>query len=263
MPSRTSGHNGRIMGLSVHNPIGLAAGIDRTGYLLTGAAKAGFGFTEVGSVTPQTLESTLRNLRRNRSGGLDMTVGVNIRSTPGETGWQAISSYLLCLRSLLPVSDYVVLNLAAPRSAKGMACNLDWLEQLLSAAIVERELFRMKSNIRVPLAIKVPISPGLSVHQEDILKLCRQLALEGVLVVSPADQDAGSTCKLLRSVKAIVKDTDVISIGGVASADHVVARLDAGAAAVQVFSSVLDQGVLLPKHLLMNLPLSANSGIAL
>ncbi len=185
-----------------------------------------------------------------------MTIGVNIRATPGETEAAAITSYLVCLRKLLPVADYVVLNLTAFYSHECCFDNLAWLARLLLSAQNERDYYHDKVGKRIPIAIKIPLSCGLPGGQKSSLELCRQKGLDGILVVSPTDYDDNHICALLESVKVIVKDLDIVSIGGVATTDHVASRLAAGAAAVQVFGSVLKQGPFVPRYLLKDLPSS-------
>jgi len=259
VPINHSRHAGYLMGLPVKNPIGLAAGIDRTGCLLNGTAKAGYGFSEVGSVTPRTLQRTLLNLNQARKIDIDITVGVNIRTTPSATEEMTITHYLTCLQRLFPVADYIVLNLTAFYSHERDFDNLAWLARLLLSARHERKSYQNKSGKRIPLAVKLPLSLGVSGLQSRSLELCRQVGMDGVFVVSPACQDDDHICELLKSAKAIVNSMDLVSVGGVATTDHVVTRLEAGAAAVQVFSSVLKRGTFVPRYLLKNLQSSQSA----
>ncbi len=249
-----SNHTSFLMGLSIRNPIGLAAGIDRIGCLIDGTVKAGYGFSEVGSVTPKTLQRTLQHLGHARKAGVDITIGVNIRATPSEAEEAVILHYLTCLQKLLPVADYIVLNLVAFFSQERDFDVLALLGRLLRSAQYERELFHEKGGDRVPLAIKLPLSCGLPEDQVRSLELCRQTGMDGVIVVSPEGLDNDSVCGLLQSTKRVVKELDVISVGGVATTNHVITRMEAGAAAVQIFSSVLKQGLFVPQELLKDLP---------
>lgn len=261
-PLQLSGHSRCLMGMNIQNPIGLAAGIDRTGFLLNGTVRAGYGFTEVGSVTTRTLGVAVGNLSRARRQQSDLVTGVNIRSAPDNTGDASIANYLTCLHKLLPLADYAVLNLNAFISPNHPGTNAAWLERLLSAALNERDLQWQMCGKRIPLALKFPISDELSDIQLYLLQLCRQVDLDGVVVVSSAALDEARVCELLRTVKTLVGDVDVVSVGGIDRADQVASRIAAGAAAVQLFSCVLKHGPQVPQRLLKGLSVSTAMGVS-
>ncbi len=245
---------GSLMGLPIHNPVGLAAGIDRHGYLLKGVARAGYGFAEIGSVTSQTFTTCCANLKHFKSLNSSLKVGVNIRIEAGQADKVMIKELLNCVRKLLPLADYIVLNFSSFFSDKSSACDLDRLKQLISVACLERDIQQKNNNRWVPFAVKLPISQRLSENQSNILKFSQQMGLSGVLAVTSADQDNNSVCQLLRSVKNIIGDMDLISVGGITSSNQLVERINAGAKVVQVFSLVLQQGIFTPSYLLQNYP---------
>ncbi len=239
----------KIMGLHINNPIGLAAGIDRMGALLNGVSKAGYGFLEVGSVTPKSAEIARNNLEKGRVDGIAIPVGANIMPEPGDVGAAAISGYLVCARILLPSADYLVLNFSSPKRCASID-DQEWVDQLLSRVIEMRDQFWRKTQRRVPVAAKIAVSPELSSAQCQLLKCCQNHALDGVVIVSSAEEDEERHCRLLNKIKDAVKQIEVISVGGIADYQQVANRLYAGASAVQVFSSVLSRGVLLPGSML-------------
>jgi dihydroorotate dehydrogenase len=234
------------MGLDIANPIGLAAGIDRSGRLLRGASRAGYGFSEVGSVTPQSLAASVRRLGRGRPPGRVMPRGVNIRPAAGATAGQMIDDYLHCLRLLLPVADYLVLNLSSPFARRGWTADPVWLESLLTQAVEARDQYRDNGGGRVPLAIKVALAPRVSRRQQQALLSCRRAGLDGVLLVAAPGQAEAAVCRCLRQVKDLIGEMTLISVGGIVCPTQVTGRLAAGAAAVQLFSALLGQGPALP-----------------
>ncbi|MCW8905195.1 hypothetical protein [Sedimenticola sp.] len=240
----------RLMGLAIPNPIGLAAGIDRGGQLLPGTARAGFGFSEVGSVSPKTLAISRRRLSRVRAAGAGLVHGVNIRPRSGATVAEMMDDYLDCLNALLPVADYLVLNLSSPFARRGWAADPLWLETLLTRAVAMRDRYCRTGGRRVPLAIKVVVAPRLSFSQRHGLLLSRRAGLDGVVLVAAPGQAETAVCNTLRQVKSLLGEMALISVGGIADASQLSGRLAAGATAVQLFSAVLSQGVMIPRKLL-------------
>jgi dihydroorotate dehydrogenase len=238
------------MGLDIANPIGLAAGIDRSGRLLRGASRAGYGFSEVGSVTPQSLAASVRRLGRRRPPGQVIPRGVNIRPAAnipnGASAERMIDDYLHCLRRLLPVADYLVLNLSSPFARRGWASDPVWLESLLTRAVEARDQYHRDGGGRVPLAIKVALAPRVSRRQQQALLSCQRAGLDGVLLVAAPGQAEVAVCRCLRQVKDLIGEMTLISVGGIVCPTQLTGRLAAGAAAVQLFSAVLGQGPALP-----------------
>src|SRR5690554_6813597 len=133
------------MGLTFKNPVGLAAGLDKNGEYIDALAALGFGFVEVGTVTPRPqdgnpkprlfrlpraqalinrlgfnnegLEAFLSNVRRSRfrqeGGILGLNIGKNA-TTPMEN---AVDDYLTCLDGVYPYADYVTVNISSPNTA--------------------------------------------------------------------------------------------------------------------------------------------------
>lgn len=179
----------RVMGLFFPNPVGLAAGLDKNGICVTGLGALGFGFVELGTVTPRAQRGNRRprlfRLRQegaliNRLGfnnrGVDQLVrrvqrarysgviGVNIgknRDTPQE---RAVDDYLYCLQRVYGVADYVTVNLSSPNTPGLRALQFgDALDSLLRAIVGERERLTDVNDKRVPLAVK--LAPDLEADE--------------------------------------------------------------------------------------------------
>ena len=192
----------RVMGLSFANPVGLAAGFDKNGEYVDALATLGFGFIEVGGVTPLPQEGNAlprvfrlpaaralinrmglnnvgavgvaENLKRRRYAGV---VGVNVGKNAATTGTAVIEDYLSCLTTLYPWGDFFTLNVSSPnteglrRWQQGEA-----LTGLLRAAVECRERLATTHGKRKPLAIK--IDPDLS--EEDLEFVARAVTDCGV-----------------------------------------------------------------------------------
>lgn len=183
----------RVMGLDFPNPVGLAAGLDKNGECIDGLAALGFGFIEVGTVTPRPQPGNPRpRLFRlpgaealiNRMGfnnkGVDYLVeqvkkaryrgilGINIgknRDTPLD---RALDDYRIGLRKVYPHASYVTVNISSPNTPglRDLQAGEN-LEHLLSGLRQEREELEQSHGRRVPLAVK--IAPDLEPGQLDHL----------------------------------------------------------------------------------------------
>lgn len=204
----------QVMGLDFPNPVGLAAGLDKNGEYIDALAALGFGFLEIGTVTPRPqpgnprprmfrlpraravinrmgfnnlgVDALLENVARARYRGvLGINIGKNF-DTPIE---RAADDYLLCLRKVYPRASYVTVNISSPNTK-----NLRQLQQadelggLLAALNTERERLADRHGRRVPLALK--IAPDLDSSQID--------AIAGLLVDHHIDAVIATNTTLAR-----------------------------------------------------------------
>ena len=179
----------RLMGLEFPNRAGLAAGLDKNGQYIDAFASLGFGFIEVGTVTPRPqpgnpqprmfrlpaaqaiinrmgfnnlgIENLLRNLERTRyTGILGINIGKNF-DTPIE---RAADDYLYCLRKIYRRASYVTINVSSPNTAQLRQLQFsDDFQRLLASLTGEREALSAREGRRVPLAVK--IAPDLSENE--------------------------------------------------------------------------------------------------
>lgn len=185
-----------VMGLRFDNPVGLAAGLDKNGEYIDALAALGFGFIEVGTVTPRAqpgnpkprmFRLTDREALINRLGfnnqGLDAFVanvkrsaykgvlGLNIGKNADTPIGKAVDDYVTCLRGVYPYASYVTVNISSPNT-KGLRDlqATEQLEKLLSTLKTEQALLAKKYKKLVPLALK--IAPDLDLKSiRDIAKL--------------------------------------------------------------------------------------------
>jgi dihydroorotate dehydrogenase len=171
----------RVLGLDFPNPVGLAAGLDKDGEHVDALAALGFGFLEIGAVTPRPqpgnpkprvfrlpeaealinrlgfnsrgLDAAVENLRGSRYRGI---LGVNIGKNFDTPNERASEDYLACLRKLHPYASFVTVNVSSPNTK-----NLRNLQQpgeldlLLAALGAERDRLAERHGRRVPLAVKI------------------------------------------------------------------------------------------------------------
>jgi dihydroorotate dehydrogenase len=217
---RDAGQAYESLGLEFANRIGLAAGFDKNARYIDALGSLGFGFIEVGTVTPRAQSGQdLPRLFRlpahaaliNRMGfpndGADVVasrlarrkysgiVGVNIGKNAATPLAQAIDDYRLCYRRLAPHADYVAINVSSPNTPDLRRLQeVEYLQPILEALLEEGDRVAAVRGRRVPLLAK--ISPDLS--DDDVAavtQLSVRLGIDGIIatnstITRPADGTA-------------------------------------------------------------------------
>jgi dihydroorotate dehydrogenase len=203
----------RLAGLQFPNRVGLAAGLDKNGRCIDGFGAMGFGFIEVGTVTPRAqpgnprprifrlpeagalinrlgfnnegLEAFIANVRRARrfraAGGL---LGLNIGKNAATPIERAVDDYLLGLEAVFPHADYVTVNISSPntqnlRSLQGDAA----LDALLGPLQERRGALVARHGRSVPMFVK--IAPDLDEAQVGVIaQTLRRHAVDGVIATN-------------------------------------------------------------------------------
>ena len=198
-----------LMGLTLPNPVGLAAGLDKNAQAFNGLGALGFGFVEVGTVTPRPqpgnpqprifrlpeaeaiinrmgfnnlgVDYLVERVKRRRFGGvLGINVGKNF-DTPVE---RAADDYCLCMEKVYPYADYITANVSSPNT-KGLR-DLQFGDSLnrLLEAIKEKQRQLAQTNDRyVPLAVK--IAPDMDADAiGQIAQALRQYEIDGVIATN-------------------------------------------------------------------------------
>ena len=199
----------KVMGIDFPNPVGLAAGLDKNGAFIDALAALGFGFIEVGTVTPRPqpgnprprlfrvreaqavinrmgfnndgVDRLVDNVRRARYRGvLGINIGKNF-DTPIE---RAVDDYLACLRKVYALASYVTVNISSPNTRNlRQLQDATELEKLLGALKAEQRALTGRHGRYVPLALK--IAPDLDATQVDaIAGLLQKHAIDAVIATN-------------------------------------------------------------------------------
>jgi len=191
----------QVMGLTFPNAVGLAAGLDKNADHLNGLAKLGFGFIEVGTVTPKpqpgNAKPRLFRLKKQRaiinrfgfnSKGVahmveqlkqrrfDGVLGVNIGKNATTPNDRAVDDYLYCLERVYPYADYIMVNISSPNTKDlRQLQSHQALYQLLQALKSAQLRLAAESDRYVPLCVK--IAPDLDEEQvrgiAEVLLVCQ------------------------------------------------------------------------------------------
>ncbi|MCP4991036.1 MAG: quinone-dependent dihydroorotate dehydrogenase [Colwellia sp.] len=198
-----------IMGINFSNPVGLAAGLDKNGECIDAFAAMGFGFVEIGTVTPRPQPGNDKprifrlpeaNAVINRMGfnnkGVDYLVsqvqasnfkgvlGINIgknKDTPEEN---AKDDYVHCMRKVYDFATYITVNISSPNTPGLRSLQYgEALDELLSALKAEQTVLAKQYDKYVPVAVK--IAPDLSAEEvQSIAKSLIDNNIDGVIATN-------------------------------------------------------------------------------
>ena len=276
-----------VFGLKFKNPVGLAAGFDKNAVLYNELANFGFGFIEIGTVTPkgqvgnpkkrlfrlkqdeavinrmgfnnEGLEAAIEQLKKNKG---KLIIGGNIGKNTQTDPKDYTKDYLECFNALHPYVDYFVLNVSCPNVSSHAKLNdRDYLEELIGAVQKANGTFEKQR----PILLK--IAPDLNAQQlDEIVELIQVTNLDGVIAsnTSTARKNLKTSQERLteignggvsgkpvaeKSTKVIKHLADksnnafpIIGVGGVHSAEDALAKIEAGATLVQIYTGFIYKG---------------------
>ena len=284
----------KVFGLNFDNPVGLAAGFDKDAEIFDGLDTFGFGFVEIGTVTPLAqegnpkprlfrlkednavinrmgfnndgVEAVVSRLRRKKS---NIIIGGNIgknKLTPNEL---AINDYEICFEKLFNHVDYFVVNVSSP--------NTPGLRELQDRKPLTKLLNRLQeinNQKPKPKPILLKIAPDLTNTQlDDIIQIINETGLEGVVATNTTinrdnlltDKDkvenigngglSGFPLKdrSTEVIKYLSENSNnsftIIGVGGIASANDAIEKLNAGADLIQIYTGFIYEGPSLVKQI--------------
>ncbi|MDD2789570.1 MAG: quinone-dependent dihydroorotate dehydrogenase [Sulfurimonas sp.] len=266
-----------LFGRTFHNPIGLGAGFDKNATMIRGIQTLGFGYTEVGTITPKPQdgnpkprmfrhieEESLQNAMGFNNEGLlkaqqrlkklypfTTPIGVNIGKNKVTPESEAINDYTTLIKALHSLGDYIVINISSP--------NTPGLRDLQNEEFITRLFAEAKAITNKPILLK--IAPDMSIEDAVALtKMAVEKGADGIiatnttvdysLVNHPKDIGGLSGAVLKKKsfeiFEAIAKElygkTTLISVGGIDSAAEAYKRIKAGASLVQIYSGLVFHG---------------------
>ena len=278
-----------LFGLKFKNPIGLAAGFDKNAESYGEFSNFGFGFIEIGTVTPlpqpgnpkkrifrlvedkslinrlgfnnKGVEAVTNNLKKRR----DIIIGANIGKNFFTENIDANNDYLICLKELHNYVDYFAVNISSPNT-KGLRefHDRELLKPLLEKLVNQNN----KMTSRKPLLLK--ISPDINDQQlDDIIQLVLELQIDGVIatnttlsrdgLISKFKEEKGglSGMKLNNRSNSIIsyirkklgRDFPIIGVGGIMSAEDALEKIKCGADLVQLYTGFIYEGPSLIKRI--------------
>lgn len=282
------------MGIEFPNPVGLAAGLDKNGAYIDALAALGFGFIEIGTITPRPqagnpqprlfripeakaiinrmgfnndgVDQLVENVKASKFKGI---LGINIGKNADTPVENAVDDYLICLEKVYNYASYITVNISSPNTKNLRSLQSgDALTELLDT-LKQRQLeLAEQYHHYVPLVLKV--APDLS--REDIDVIAAQLItfkIDGLIVTNTTlsrdgvenlafGNEAGglsgapvfekSTACLRQFAEVLNGQIPLIGVGGITQGEHAVAKIEAGATLVQIYSGLIYTGPELVKQ---------------
>jgi dihydroorotate dehydrogenase len=201
-----------VAGITFPNRVGMAAGLDKNGRVIDGLGAMGFGFVEVGTVTPKAqpgnpkprmfrlpqanalinrlgfnnegLDAFLANVKRARFREQGGILGLNIGKNAATPIENAVDDYLICLEGVYPHADYVTVNISSPNTKNLRALQSDEaLDALLGQLQARRQELIKQHGRTVPMFVK--IAPDLDETQVGVIAATLQKnGIDGVIATN-------------------------------------------------------------------------------
>lgn len=198
-----------VMGLTFPNPVGLAAGLDKNGAVIDGMAALGFGFIEIGTITPRAQPGNAKprlfrvteaqgivnrfgfnnlgvdNLIENvKAAKYDGILGINIGKNFDTPNENAVDDYLICMQKVYAHASYITVNISSPNTKNLRDLQEKTaLSQLLATLKIEQTKLAQQHGKYVPIALK--IAPDLTESQvQEIADLLMQHKIDGVIATN-------------------------------------------------------------------------------
>ncbi|MCF4102474.1 quinone-dependent dihydroorotate dehydrogenase [Gillisia sp. M10.2A] len=272
----------KVFGLKFKNPVGLAAGFDKNAKLYKELDGLGFGFIEIGTVTPKSqpgnekkrlfrlkedqaiinrmgfnnegVEASVKRLRRNKNVLIGGNIGKN-KTTPNE---DAVQDYIICFDALFNYVDYFVVNVSSPNTP-----NLRALQDKEPLTKLLNTLQERNNGMPSAKPILLKIAPDLTDQQLlDIIDIVTETKIAGVIATNTTisreglksenkNEMGGLSGKPLkeRSTEVIRflseksgKAFPIIGVGGISTAQDALDKLEAGASLVQIYTGFIYEG---------------------
>ena len=289
-----------VFGLHFKNPIGLAAGLDKDAKLYKELANLGFGFIEIGTITPKPqpgnpkkrlfrliedqgiinrmgfnnegVEAAVKRLKKITNVLIGGNIGKN-KTTPNE---EAVNDYLICFEQLFNYVDYFVVNVSSPNTPNLRTLQeKEPLKQLLST------LQNTNLTHKNPKPILLKIAPDLTDEQlSDIIEIVQETHIAGViatnttigregLVSDNQKETGGLSGKPLKSrstevIRFLSEKSNhafpIIGVGGIFSETDALEKLEAGASLIQLYTGFIYEGAGLIKRINKQLIANVNKG---
>ena len=271
-----------LCGLELRNPIGMAAGFDKNAEVPQPLARMGFGMVEIGTVTPRPQQGNPRprlfriaeaegviNRMGFNNGGHDAVfarlkgahvgavLGVNVGANKDSADF--VADYVAGITRFADVADYITVNISSPNTPGLRNLQADEaLTRLLAAALEARA----RARVRVPVLLK--LAPDLEERQlDDIARIVLATGLDGLIVSNttigrdpvlglPNATETGGlsgkplfslSTRRLAQLRQRVGTLPIVGVGGIHSPETAIAKLEAGADVIQLYSALVFGGL--------------------
>ena len=271
-----------FFGKILPSPIGVAAGFDKNAEVYNPLFKLGFGFVEVGTVTPKPQygnpkprvfrleedEALINRLGFNNSGADEISSRINkgpqkgllgINIGPNKDTENRIEDYLKCFSKFYSLADYITINISSPNTENLRDFHK---KEELNSLIKELKIEKDKLNSKIPIAFK--ISPDLNEDQIDsVAKILLENQIEIIIISNTSDKNRKnlnninklekgglsgkpieeiSNKTILKFYKILDNKIKIIGVGGVDTGQAAFEKIICGASLVQLYTGMIYRG---------------------
>lgn len=272
----------KLFGLTFPNPVGLAAGFDKDAKLFQELSNFGFGFIEIGTLTPKPqqgnpkkrlfrlpedqglinrmgfnnegVEDVISRLKKNRGVLIGGNIGKN-KITPNR---EAVSDYIECFEALFPFVDYFAVNVSSPNTL-----NLRELQDKEPLTYLLQTLKNLNDTKSRPKPILLKIAPDLTEEQLlDIIEIIDSVKIDGVIasnttlsregLISENKSETGGLSgkpvgeRSTEIIRFLYEKSNnafpIIGVGGIHSPEDALNKLNAGASLIQLYTGFIYEG---------------------
>ena len=272
----------KLFGKTINNPIGVAAGFDKNAEVYNQLFRLGFGFVEVGTITPLKQygnpkprvfrlvedEALINRLGFNNCGSEDASIrikknpqngllGINIG--PNKDSHSRLEDYIICLRKFHKIADYITINISSPNTENLRSFhNPNELEKLLN--LIQEE----KNKFRSPINIAVKVAPDIEINNlENIGNILLNYDVKFIIISNTSDgtrdrlksinkfEKGGLSGKPIEEKSNILisefykkfnNKIKIIGVGGVDSGRSAYEKFISGASFIQLYTGMVYQG---------------------
>ena len=272
----------KVFGLTFPNPVGLAAGFDKNALLYKELSNFGFGFIEIGTLTPKGqpgnpkkrlfrlqqdkaiinrmgfnndgVDNAIERLKNNTNVLIGGNIGKN-KATPNE---EAVNDYVYCFNALFDHVDYFVVNVSSPNTP-----NLRALQDKVPLTQLLSTLKELNEKKKQPKPLLLKIAPDLSNDQLlDIIDIVTTVNIDGVIATNTTlnreglqshhKAEAGGlsgkplTKRSTEVIRFLVEKSNnafpIIGVGGIHTPEDAIEKLEAGASLIQLYTGFVYEG---------------------
>jgi|GEM_PF-134498 len=251
-----------VMGLRFPNPVGMAAGLDRTGELYTHLRPGGFGFMELGTMNVGSPAKALtftgsipwRGAFRPEQSDRRPLLGISLGSLRAQFDEQMQEDYMQGLEAVHAHADYITLNLSRPHSAvRAGHIKRKQLAAFMDSMVQTRQKLASKQYCPPPLLIKAAILENERETITPLLHLARETGLNGFIAAFEQWRSTDDMCRRIEQMARYLDPIPLIAVGGIRTAEDVRLRLEAGAALVQLYHAFMEHGPFVARKIVNDL----------
>jgi dihydroorotate dehydrogenase len=276
-----------ILGLTFDNPVGLAAGLDKNGDYYNALGQFGFGFVEIGTITPKPqagnakprmfrLESEqaiinrmgfnnkgvkylVERVKKRRYKGV---LGINIGKNKATSDKDALLDYQLAMTAVYPYADYITVNISSPNTPGLRSLQFgDNLKELLQGLKTTQQNLALEHQCYKPILVK--IAPDMiEAELKSVAETLVAYAIDGVIATNTTLDRAlvansahvaemgglsgapltDAATQIIAQLRSHVGRLPIIGVGGIMQGSDAIAKIQAGADLVQIYSGFIYQG---------------------